>query len=217
VNGIHDMGGMDGFGPVEVERDEPVFHAPWEGRVFGINSFAMAATGGNIDAFRHAIERIPPVDYLALGYYGRWLAAAERVLVEFGWLRPGEVDARLAGRPGPTSVERPPPAQPGQPGARRERSSDPRFRVAQAVRVRNLQPRGHTRLAGYVRAKRGEIALVHPDAWVLPDTHAHGQGEHAQPVYSVRFRARELWGDEAPERDSVHIDLFESYLEETSS
>lgn len=216
MNGIHDMGGRDGFGPVVVERGEPVFHAPWEGRVFGINAFAMAATGGNIDAFRHAIERIPPLDYLALGYYGRWLAAAERMLVEFGWLVPGEVEARLQGRAGAADWARPAAVQPGEPGARRERTSDPAFRVGQAVRVKNLQPRGHTRLAGYVRGKRGEVAIVHPDAWVLPDTHAHGRGENPQPVYSVRFRARELWGDHAPERDSVHIDLFESYLEEAS-
>jgi nitrile hydratase len=213
VNGIHDMGGMDGFGAVEVEENEPVFHERWEARVFGMQLAALAVGGPNIDAGRHALERIPPAEYLALGYYGRWLRSLETRLVEAGALAPGELEARLAGQPfdAPPAPSR--SAPPPMPGARRQRGAPPGFAVGQRVVTRNLQPRGHTRLPGYARARRGVVAIVHPDAWVLPDTNAHGLGECPEPVYSVRFETRELWGDAAEAGSCVHIDLFESYLE----
>ncbi|MEE9606603.1 MAG: nitrile hydratase subunit beta [Myxococcota bacterium] len=211
MNGIHDMGGMDGFGVVEVEENEPVFHERWEARVFGINLLALASGPANIDASRHAIERIEPDQYLTLGYYGRWLRALETRLVELGFLAEGELDARLEGR----AVESPPPPPPGEPpspNARREIASEPAFSVGQRVRTCNLQPRGHTRLPGYARARRGVVAIVHP-AFVFPDTHAHGLGEQPEYVYSVRFEGRELWGERAEPSTCVHLDLFESYLE----
>ena len=150
MNGIHDMGGMDGFGPVEVEQDEPVFHQRWEARVFGINLLFT----GNIDAGRHSIERIPPAEYLGLPYYGRWLRALETRLAELRVLGKGELDARIAGRPFPSSPHpaRPPP---GNPDARREVERAPAFRVGQRVRARNWQPPGHTRLPAYARGRCG--------------------------------------------------------------
>jgi nitrile hydratase len=191
MDGIHDLGGMHGFGPVAVESDEPVFHARWEGRVFALAGLAIAGGLANPDAFRHAIERLPPAVYLTAGYYGRWLAALERLVAE---------------RAVPTAAAK---------GARRTVAGPPRFGPGQHVVARDLHPAGHTRLPRYVRGRRGVVARVHP-AWVFPDTNAHGRGEHPQFAYAVRFAARELWGDDADAAASVHVDLFESYLEPAS-
>jgi nitrile hydratase len=213
MNGIHDMGGMHGFGRVRVEPDPPVFHAPWESRVFAMVAVALARTP-NSDAFRHAIERMDPIAYLADGYYGRWMAALETRLVEEGFLVAGEVDAQLRGQP---ALGQPDPAAGlgGTGSALRQIASAPRFAVGDPVRARNLQPRGHTRLPGYARSRRGTVALVHP-AWVYPDSNAHGEGEQPTYAYAVRFRARELWGAEADPAASVCIDLFEPYLDPDS-
>ena len=212
MNGIHDMGGMDGFGKVEVEQNEPVFHERWEARVFGLQLAMLVAGVANIDAVRHAIERIPPDQYLRVGYYGRWLRSFETLFLERGTLAEGEIDARLEGRPFSPA---PPPEPRARPtlGARRETDAGPAFAVGQRVVTRNLQPLGHTRLPGYARAHRGVIAIVHSGAWVLPDTNAHDLGECPEPVYSVRFEGRELWGEGAEPGTCVQIDLFESYLE----
>jgi nitrile hydratase len=213
MNGIHDLGGMDGFGAVVRETAEPVLHAAWEGRVFALASLALAAGLWNVDAFRHAIERLPPLDYLRRGYYGRWLCALETLAAERGVVSAAEIESRLAD---PTARPVPPAARPSAPatlGARRERTAASRFRVGDRVRAANRHPTGHTRLPRYVRGRRGEVALVQPASWVLPDANAHGRGEEPQPVYAVRFAARELWGESADPGAFVHVDLFESYLE----
>jgi nitrile hydratase len=215
MDGIHDMGGMHGFGRVHVEPNELTFHASWERRIVGMVYQVVGRGWTNVDAFRHAIERIEPVRYLSVGYYGRWLAALETVLVEAGILVPGEVDRRLRGRRRKVAARDTPPA-PRYPdnalGVIRTIPEPPRFAVGDGVRARNLHPVGHTRLPGYVRGKHGVVACVRP-ACVLPDTHAHGLGEKPEHVYSVRFSATELWGPDAEEHASVHVDLFESYLE----
>jgi nitrile hydratase len=214
VNGIHDMGGLHGFGRVEVEPDEPVFHARWEGRVFGMRILGMRRLATTIDSRRHALERLDPVAYLANGYYGRWLASLERELAEAGVLAPGEIEARLAGGSAPAAPLPPLPAPPAPPPPPflREVAAAPAFAVGDRVRTRNHQPAGHTRLPAYARARRGSVARVYP-ACVLPDTNAHGRGEHPQFVYSVRFAGRELWGEGAEPGIFVHLDCFESYLE----
>jgi nitrile hydratase len=217
VNGIHDMGGMHGFGRVEVEPAEPVFHERWEARVFGMSLLASLRLGGSIDARRHGLERLDPVAYLANGYYGRWLARLERELERRGVLREGELAARLAGR-GVAAAPLPALPQPSAPAAHpflREVAREPAFRVGERVRTRNHQPEGHTRLPGYARSRRGVVARVYP-ACVLPDTNAHGLGENPQHVYAVRFEGRELWGEVAEAGSCVHVDLFESYLEPDS-
>jgi nitrile hydratase len=212
VNGIHDMGGMHGFGRVEVEPHEPVFHAPWEGRVLGMAFMIVGRGWATIDAFRHGIERMDPVAYLTAGYYGRWLASLETVLVDTGLLARSELDARLQGAtPGAATTAPQPPAGAGAAGFIRTVDVPPRFAVGDAVQVRNLHPCGHTRLPGYVRGRRGVVARVHP-ACVFPDTNAHGLGEKPQYVYSVRFPAAELWGEQAEAGAVVHVDLFEDYL-----
>jgi nitrile hydratase len=211
MNGIHDMGGMHGFGKVEAEANEPVFHARWEARVFGI----ALSLGTNIDAFRHALEKLDPVTYLKDGYYGRWLAALQRSLIDSGVLAPGDVEqqaARGGVRQRREPVKNAPSWKPPARGYVRAVSVRPAFSVGQKVLCKNHQPPGHTRLPGYGRCHRGVICRVHP-AMVFPDDHAHGRGENPQYLYTVRFEARELWGSGAEPGTAVHIDLFESYLQ----
>jgi nitrile hydratase beta subunit len=212
VNGIHDLGGMHGFGRVAVEPDEPVFHAPWEKRVLGM-AYQMVGFGWTtVDAFRHGIERMDPVAYLTAGYYGRWLASLERILVERGVLSPGDVDARVAGRPVAAPTPPPPAPDPVATGFVRAVERAPRFRPGDAVRARVASPGGHTRLPRYVSGRRGVVHRVQPPC-VFPDTNAHGRGENPQHLYNVRFPAAELWGTEGEPGTSLHLDLFEPYLE----
>lgn len=192
MDGIHDLGGRHGFGASLAERDEAVFHDSWEARVFALTSLVLGSGCFNTDEFRHAIERLEPVAYLADGYFGRWLGAVELLVHEAG------------GRPTPGRVV--------DATAARTVDRDPRFAVGDAVTTRNLHKAGHCRLPGYARARCGEVVLVQ-GAWVLPDTNAHGSGECPEYVYAVRFAGEELWGDAAEPGTSVHVDLFESYLE----
>lgn len=213
MNGIHDLGGMDGFGRVPHE-DDATLHAPWEGRVRGMVGIHLVTGLTNVDAFRHAIERIDPRRYFAIGYFGRWLAALEALLVERGTLSVAEVDA-LPGERVPVAPSDPPPPAGGASSSLRHIERAPRFAVGEPVRARNVHPHGHTRLPRYARGRVGAIERVHP-AFVLPDTNAHGQGEHPEHVYAVRFLARELFGEDADARACVYLDLFESYLERVS-
>jgi len=205
MDGIHDMGGMDGFGRVQPEANEPAFHADWERRVFGIVNGVLALTGVNIDEFRHAIERIPPARYLSSSYYQRWLLAAETLLVERGILSREEL--KSLAQPEQVSVALPAVSPRGVPAQARLR---PRFKTGDRVKVRSIHPPGHTRSPRYVRGKTGVVRRVH-GIYVFPDTNAHRAGEKRQHVYLVEFSARELWGRDHRER--VMIDLWEDYLE----
>ena len=196
VDGIHDMGGMQGFGRIPVAPEEAVFHAPWEARVHAMVYLLIGAGVSNVDAFRHAIEQIPPAEYLTVGYYGRWLRAAETLVAQAGRADAKPADASSAGLFHDF----------------RDLPTEPRFAIGAPVRVRNLHPSGHTRLPGYVRGKRGVIGRVHR-ACVLPDTNAHGRGERLEHLFSVRFSASELWGDGAESDAPVCVDLFDRYLE----
>ncbi len=193
MNGIHDMGGRHGFGRVVREDDEPTFHTAWEGRVRTIASLLLVKGCFNIDSFRHAIERLEPSAYLTHGYYGRWLGGLETLVRELG-------EELAVGRVA------------GGAQAKRETNAPPRFAGGEAVRTRNLQPSGHTRLPAYARDKRGEIGHCY-GAWVFPDSNAHDRGEDPQLLYSVRFEGHELWGEAAEPGTYVQLDLFESYLE----
>jgi nitrile hydratase len=205
MNGIHDLGGMTCFGRVEAEADEPVFHSDWERRVLAIN-VAAGGTVGPLDYRRHGIERIAPDVYIRSSYYEKWLARMELLIAETGLLeRPPERPAET-----PDEIER--VIYAGRPATRDSGRTTPRFAVGDRVRARNLNPAGHTRLPRYVRGRVGEIHLHH-GTHVFPDTNAHGQGEHPQPLYNVRFAATELWGPDAATADSLYIDLWEDYLE----
>jgi nitrile hydratase beta subunit len=217
MNGIHDMGGMQDMGPIQYEKEEPVFHAAWERRVYGINSALRAMGNWNLDAWRHQIELLPPADYLRMTYYERWLHINEQLLVEHGLVTPAEL---ATGAPDPGSVKAI-PALTAAVAARRlgraipsshDPEVTPRFEVGQRVRARSMNPTGHTRLPRYARGKAAVIARDH-GVYTFPDTNAHFQGEKRQHVYSVRFEARELWGEQASSRDSVYLDLWDDYLE----
>jgi nitrile hydratase subunit beta len=199
------MGGMDGFGAVVREENEPAFHFDWERRAFGIALAAGAAA--NTDEFRHAIERIPASRYLNSSYYERWLDGIQILLLEKGLVSREELVLRGAEL---VTASQPPNRFEGTaPKTSRTRA---RFHKGDRVIARNLNSSGHTRLARYVRAKRGVIWRdwgIH----VFPDSNAHGAGKRSQHVYCVAFKARELWGAQAASRDCVYIDLWEEYLE----
>jgi nitrile hydratase beta subunit len=220
VNGVHDLGGMQGFGPIVRDEHEPVFHEPWEGRVLAMMRAGVRQGLWTLDEFRWALERMPPASYLRATYYEKWLGAVERLCTERGLISGEELDTRrraLAGHPGRSM----PPDDPAvtarildapQRAPALPPSAPPRFAAGDAVIVRNIHPRGHTRLPRYVRGKRGAVHRIH-GAYALPDAVAAGLGPRPEWVYSVRFAARDLWGPDAGDRDSLHIDLWESYLD----
>lgn len=217
MDGIHDMGGMQGWGSVKIEPDEPVFAEPWHARAFALSLASMGVSGTNLDAFRHGLERLHPLDYLGDGYYGRWLGCAEKLCVDSGILAPGAVDARARRLRGedveePADVEvRKPQYERGGAGSLRTIDVPPAFSVGDSVRAKTLRKSGHTRLPAYIRGHAGVISAIRPAA-VLPDSTAHFVGEDAQHVYTVEFTSSELWGDDA-ETATLFIDMFESYLE----
>jgi nitrile hydratase len=219
MNGVHDLGGMHGFGPIEREVDEPVFHAEWEAHVLALQRLTVGQGYFNLDAFRYGIERMDPAHYLRSTYYERWLSTIEHNLIKEGILTESEIDEKVEVlRSHPDAVpSRPddvaPPAQSGTYGERPPVPRlTPRFAVGDAVVTHNLHPAGHTRLPRYARGKRGVIHLVH-EPEIFPDTNAHGLGADPQVVYNVRFDGRELWGESAEPRQALYIDLWESYLE----
>lgn len=220
MNGIHDMGGMHGMGPVEREEKEPVFHERWEGRCYAINVMVGRSPWNkwNIDARRYGIEVIPPAEYLRMSYYEKWLTRITECLIQQSIVTRQEV---ASGQPAPGSPKTTPSITAEEMSAtasqrgnflRPDEPAVARFAAGQAVRCRNLNPTGHTRLPRYARGKSGVIDRVR-GIFVFPDTNAHLLGEQPQHLYSVRFTARELWGENASPRDSVFIDLWDSYLE----
>ncbi|MYH77747.1 MAG: nitrile hydratase subunit beta [Acidimicrobiaceae bacterium] len=219
MDGIHDMGGMQGWGTVAIDPDEPVFREPWHGRAFAMGAMSMGLSGTNLDAFRHGLERLHPYDYLVDGYYGRWLACAETLLVDSGVLAPGAVEARARNLTGetvdePADVEENKPVyERGGAGSLREIDEVPAFSPGDRVRAKDMRTGGHTRMPGYIRGRTGTVRALRPAA-LLPDTNAHFLGENPQHVYTVEFDSTELWGPDA-EAAALRIDLFESYLEAT--
>jgi nitrile hydratase len=215
MNGVHDMGGMHGMGPIEHEQHEPVFHAAWEGRVYALTR-AMAAWRG-WKSTRYDIEILPPAEYLRMSYYEKWFARLADLVVKNGFVTRAEMESGKpdAGSPRATpqlTAEMVPAMVRRRAEVSRKLTVAPRFKVGQSVRARNINPIGHTRLPRYARGKRGVVARNY-GGFVFPDTDVHSLGENPQHVYSVRFAARELWGDQASPRDSVYIDMWEDYLE----
>ena len=218
MDGVHDMGGMHGFGKVEPEAKEPVFHAAWEGRTFALNR-AMGYTGvWTIDQTRAGIERLPPDLYLSSSYYKKWAIRIENLVVELGLADADEIKAGHALRPGkplnrklaaadvPNTLTRGSFSRPAQAAAR--------FKPGDRVRTKNIHPATHTRLPRYARGKGGVIEALR-GCHVFPDTVAVGQGENPQWLYTVLFDGRELWGENADPTLKVSIEAFEPYLEQT--
>jgi nitrile hydratase beta subunit len=216
MNGVHDMGGLTNFGPVRPEPNEPVFHAEWERRVFAMNMAALAFVGP-VDRARHAIERMDAIEYLTTSYYEHWLRGLEMLAEELGYVTAEELMTGRAGsvaalpHPAPDAAMIEGLLRGGMP-ATRDVAVDPAFAIGAKVRARNIEVPGHTRLARYVRGKTGTITAFH-GCHAFPDTAAHDQGENPQPLYTVRFEASELWGENVARRDCVLIDLWESYLQ----
>jgi len=218
MNGVHDMGGMQGMGPVTHEKDEPVFHAEWEGRIYALTRLVRAGGGKwNIDAGRFEIERLPPAEYLRMSYYERWAARLAIQVVKMGLVTQAEIES---GTPASGSAKttpqltaaRVPVMVATRSSTRRDVRVKATFKRGQRVRARNMHPTGHTRLPRYARGKLGTV-VEDRGVFVFPDTDAEFLGEKPQHLYSVRFTARELWGDRAPRRDFVYLDLWDDYLE----
>ena len=225
MNSAHDVGGMQGFGPVVREENEPVFHAEWERSIFATHVLAIAqGLSGPVDSNRHAIERMGNIDYLDTSYYEHWLVGTQARLLENGVITEDELQARIeAVREDPARYDLPPAEGPDKlselvaamvehgGSSLREIDSEPRFAVGDDVVTTRRSPKGHTRLPRYARGRRGRIVLYH-GAHVFADTNAHGLGECPEPLYTVRFEATELWGEDAEGRGAVNLDLWESYL-----
>lgn len=217
MNGIHDMGGMHGMGPIEIEKGAPVFHAPWEGRVMALGDTMGAWGSWSVDRFRYLRETIAPVGYLAKPYYEQWLMTFLRLFREDGLVSEAEL---ASGRPDAGAPKREPKIRVEDIGrvagredtARREEGKAPRFRPGDQIIARTISPTGHTRLPRYARGKRGVVDRDH-GLFVFADTKAHKQGENPQHVYSVRFAARELWGGTAGPKDGVYLDLWDDHLD----
>ena len=202
MDGIHDMGGRQGFGRVRYTLDAKAFHAPWEIRVNSLYGFAVRAGLFNMDEYRHAIERMEPRHYLAASYYERSLTALATLCVEKGVVTSEELK-RLAQGVVPQSLA-------GGPG-RGNAAARQRFQPGDRVRVRADYVPGHVRMPGYVRGKTGIVVAESP-AYPFPDAHAHGVPAEDEPTYDVRYLSQDLWPDSS-DPALVHVGLFESYLE----
>ncbi|MEE3259388.1 MAG: nitrile hydratase subunit beta [Candidatus Latescibacterota bacterium] len=214
MDGVHDMGGMHGFGPLEIEDDEALFHGEWEGRVLGMARLTPVHIPGGM---RNAIEQLDPAEYLRSSYYEKWLHARIEGCIAAGAITREEFDATLAYYSEHPEAEIP-QAQSGEKPVAAERPAatppvpSPTFAVGDRVRARQVHPRGHTRLPRYIRGKVGEVVQVYrpqgfQDAEPLDDTVG------PQPVYAVRFAGGEVWGESAEPNSCVLMDMWESYLE----
>jgi nitrile hydratase subunit beta len=217
MNGVHDLGGMHGMGPIQPEKNEPVFHASWEGRAYAVTRAMGAWRKWTLDGARAQRELIPPVDYFRMSYYERWIAALVELMLKNDLVTPPELER---GTPDKGSAIRTPLltadkvpllVAKGVP-ARRDVPVAARFQVGQRVRARTMHPVGHTRVPRYARGKAGAVVQDH-GVFLFPDTNAYLLGEKPQHVYSVRFSATDLWGEHAAAQDSVYVDLWDDYLE----
>jgi len=221
MNGIHDMGGMHGFGPIVREENEPVFHHDWEARVLAMRvATPVPIPGGS----RNNIEQMDPAAYLTTSYYEKWLHSHIKGLIDAGVLTEAELAARVAfyrDHPEASVPHREDPERVQRIQAQLHRVVEsprldlpiqPQFRIGAAIRARNIHPPGHTRLPRYVRGKRGVVARFY-GIYDFQDAMPAGTTAPPQPLYAVRFDARELWGESAEANSVVYIDMWESYLE----
>ncbi len=215
MNGVHDLGGMQDFGPPSIEKNEPVFHTEWERRVFAMTLACAWCVKWNIDMGRWSREQMPPADYLRATYYERWLFGLEKLLVELGAVTQEELASGRSQGATPRVPLRRDGVETYLRNRRHARMDDvvaPKFKVGDQVVARNQHPTGHTRLPRYARGKRGTINIDH-GVFVFADTNAMTRDKKPQHCYSVRFAARELWGPAASARDSVYLDLWDDHLD----
>lgn len=216
MNGVHDMGGMDGFGKVEPEPNEPPFHTRWEGRVLALQRAMGYAGAWHIDHSRFAQETLPPQVYLASSYYQRWELAIEKNLLQRGYIATDELAAGHALRAAKPLKRKltldAVPASMARNSFFRQQQGPARFKPGDAVRTRNIHPRTHTRLPRYARGKLGVVEMVH-GCHAYPDSVAADKGDDPQWLYTVVFDGREIWGADADPTLKLSIDAFEPYLE----
>ncbi len=217
MNGVHDMGGMHGLGPIAPEADEPIFHERWEASALALTLAAGAWGRWTLDASRHARESIPGPEYLRMSYYEKWITALEALMIDTGLVTADEVAsgapaAGFARAAPPLTAERVAAAMAAGGPTDRPLGAAARFAVGEAVRTRNINPVGHTRLPRYARGRTGVITRAH-GGHVFPDANAHGRGERPQPLYQVRIEAAELWGPDADARSAIYLDVWEDYLD----
>ena len=217
MNGAADMGGMHGFGPVEPEPNEPVFHADWEKKAFSLNMAIGVANIWTLDAFRFARESLPPPQYLNMSYYGLWVATLENMMLEYGLTTREEMKAGHAIAPVKKAAQPVTAAQVanmvrcGSP-YNRPAPAPALFKVGDKVRARNMHPQSHTRLPRYARGHTGTIMRI-VGCHVFPDSNASNAGEDPHWLYTVRFDGREIWGEDSDPTLKVHIEAWEPYLE----
>jgi nitrile hydratase len=217
MNGVHDMGGMDGFGKVEPEANEPVFHAEWERRVMAL-SRAMQATGEwNIDIGRYWIELLPPATYLSSTYYKRWFLRLENLCIARGLVTRSELDAgQSAGTGRPLAGK----VLTADLAASRLKRGDfaclPKgphlFDIGTKVRARNIHPASHTRLPRFARGRIGTVERIQ-GCHIYPDRLVESGVKEGEWLYTVTFMGRDLWGPDADPTVKVSIEAFEPYLE----
>ena len=219
MNGVHDMGGIQNMGPIELEDNEPVFHFEWEGRVFALNMATGPLRLWNLDMKRQATESMqPPERYLGASYYERWLESLIRLLKERGILTEeelvtGEVKLKeIIETPSAASADEVLALMGKGRSARVKTNIKPRFKVGDEIITRNINIPTHTRLPRYVRGKRGRIERDH-GIFIFPDTHSQDWEKTPQHVYAVSFAARELWGPDTSGTDKVFVDLWDNYMD----
>jgi len=202
MDGMHDLGGKQGFGAVRYTPDAATFHAAWEVRANSLYAFAVRLGLFNMDEYRHAIERMEPRHYMSASYYERSLTSLATLCVEKGIFTRKELEQRARGSvplAAPSAAGRANPAKPE------------RFKLGDRVRVRLDSVPGHMRMPGYIRGKAGVVVGESPP-YPFPDAHAHAIDAQDEPTYDVRFESRELWPDSSDEA-LVHVAVFQSYLE----
>ena len=206
MDGIHDMGGMHGFGSIPIDDHEAVFPESWQGRVFACNLALSIQTGGTDDRFRFLIESMPPVENLSASYYERWLASMTASIDADGLM---DADAEAVKTLSPEIVQ----ALVNAPtGAVRDMSGEATYKEGDSVRARIVHPPGHTRMPRYIRGHAGVVVSDNGNHH-LPDIRAASGDIVMQRLYTVSFTAHELWGEQANPNDTVCLDLWESYLE----
>lgn len=217
MNGPHDMGGMQCYGAVDPEKDEPIFHDDWEKRALAMTVGMGFAGKWNLDISRFVRESLPADFYLTKSYYQIWIAGLQKLMLERGMITENELQSGQLEVPGVevkrvVSEEEMPSALAAGGPVDRDAILEPGFAASERVRALNINPQGHTRLPRYVRGKVGEIVSVQ-GCHVFPDSNAKSQGENPEWLYSVAFQSQELFGPDAEEGNVVMLDCWGAYLE----
>ncbi|MHA6626329.1 nitrile hydratase subunit beta [Pseudonocardia sichuanensis] len=223
MNGVFDLGGTDGLGPVVTEENEPVFRAEWEKAAFAMFAPSFRAGLFGVDQFRHGIEKMDPAEYLLSNYYEHWAHAVEHYAEKAGLIDPAELeeriryyrenpDAPLPDRKDPELMEFIEVAVTHGAPANRESDKVARFEVGDRVTIKADSPPGHTRRARYIRGRTGEITHAH-GTFIYPDSAGNGHGDAPEHLYTVRFTSAELWGPEMADPNGFsYFDVWEPYL-----